>query len=165
MDYFDRLGVAAVGLGWLTLHRTDAHDPSVTVEDWPHPIEQPIGPAVAARLDAVGLEQRLTDSELQATPWIVAPDVVQETVGPPGAADPSAVVLRQQRGFGRVIQADTALAALVGACDGELPLGVLIGAVASLLAAEPAELRSALLPEIRDLIVSGFVLPCGSEQG
>ena len=49
-----------------------------------------------------------------------AVDVVQETLGEPGAEDPETIVLRQQRGLRRARQVDTVEAALVGACDGEL---------------------------------------------
>ena len=45
-------------------------------------------------------------------------------------------MLRRRVGFGRAVEVDTALAAVIGACDGELPLGVLIGAVAVLLEVE-----------------------------
>ena len=101
-DYFDRLGIEAVGLGWLTLRRT-ARTPSVRIEDWPHPVEQPIAPALAAGLHAVDRLADLTDAEILATRWRLADDVVQETTGRPGEADPEHVVFRQQRGFRRAI--------------------------------------------------------------
>ena len=52
-DYFDRLRIEAVGLGWLVLRNAGRSHPWVRIEDWPHPLEQPIGPALAAELDAV----------------------------------------------------------------------------------------------------------------
>ena len=60
-------------------------------------------------------------------------DVRQETVGEVGAADPETIVLRQQRGMRRARQADTVEAGLVGACDGDLTVGQILDALATLL--------------------------------
>jgi len=165
LDYFESLGVSAVGLGWLTLHRAGHDQPRVTIEDWPHPIEQPIGPAVVARLEAVTRDRQLTDAEWLARPWALADDVVQETVGPPGAADPSVIVLRQQRGFRRAVQADTPLAGVLGACDGELPLGLVIEVVAGLLDLDATQLRSDLAPRLRGLALDGLLVPAERSTG
>ena len=43
LDYFDQLQIDAVGLGWLVLHRAGRDRPVIRIEDWPHPLEQPIG--------------------------------------------------------------------------------------------------------------------------
>ena len=56
---------------------------------------------------------------LAAATVTLAADVVQEQVGPPGAADPEHLVLRQaRRACAAPSRSDTATAALVGACDG-----------------------------------------------
>ncbi|MGL4257918.1 MAG: DUF7059 domain-containing protein, partial [Microbacterium sp.] len=52
---------------------------------------------------------------------------------------------------------DPGLAALVGACDGDLPAGVLIDAIAELLGADAARLRADLLPRVRELAFTGFL--------
>ena len=88
-----------------------------------------------------------------ARSWRTHPGLVQETIGEPGAADPQHLVLRQQYGFGRAVEADTALAAIVGACDGDLPLGVLVGAVAGLLDVDAEALRDEVVPPLRRLVV------------
>ena len=46
----EREHVAAVGLGFVVLRRTGA-DRRVTTLDWPHPVEQPLGPHLATWLD------------------------------------------------------------------------------------------------------------------
>ena len=84
-------------------------------------------------------------------------DVRQETVGIPGAEDPTTVVLRQQRGLMRARQADTVTAALVGACDGDLTVGQILHAVADLLDRDPAELRDTYLPVAQELVEEGFL--------
>ena len=85
-------------------------------------------------------------------------------MGQPGEADPEHLVLRQQRGMRRGAEVDTALGGVVGACDGELPLGVLIDSVAGLLDVDSTALRADLVPRIRRLVVEGFLRPSGSIQ-
>ncbi|SDS51698.1 DUF7059 domain-containing protein [Microlunatus soli] len=163
-DYFDRLGIESVGMGWLMFTNAGREQPVVTIEDWPHPVEQPIGHAWAARVAAVDLEQRLTDAELLSRHWQLAPDVRQETVGMPGVADPEAIVLRQQRGFRRAVRADTALAGVLGACDGELTLVQIFGGVAAILGLQAEELADEMLPQIRRLIVDNLLVEAGTEH-
>ena len=67
------------------------------------------------------------------------------------------IELRQGGGFARVIDVDPALAALVGACDGDLPVGALIDAIADLLEADAAALRTDLIPRVRELLFTGFL--------
>ena len=155
-DYFDRLGIEAVGLGWLTLRRT-GRTPSVRIEDWPHPVEQPIAPALSAGLDAVDRLSGMDDDQVLAGRWRLADDVVEETTGPPGAADPEHVVFRQQRGFRRAVALDTATAGILGACDGELTLAQIVASVASLLGVGTETLAAATVERVRTLVVDGFL--------
>ena len=120
-------------------------------------MEQPIAPAVAAWGDAAEVLSRLDDDALLAAHPVVAPDVRQETDGLPGAADPETIVLRQQRGLRRARTADTVVAGLVGAADGDLSTAQLLDALATLLARDPAEVRAAYLPEVRALVAEGFL--------
>jgi hypothetical protein len=83
--------------------------------------------------------------------------VVQETAGPPGAADPATIVLRQQRGMRRAEQVDTVLAGFVGACDGELSTDQILGALAQLLELPLDQLRRDYLPQIHRLVADGFL--------
>jgi hypothetical protein len=69
------------------------------------------------------------------------------------------VLLRQGGGFGRVVQAGTALAGLVGACDGELSVGQLLGGLAAVLEVPVDDLRVELVPQLRELVANGFVVP------
>lgn len=158
LDYFTSCGIESVGLGWLVLHRSGRERPEVRLEEWPHAVHQPVGDAFAAFFDAVP-GSRLPDAEFLAARWRVHPEVVQETIGAPGAADPRHVVLRQQFGFGRAVESGTAVSAIVGACDGDLPLGVLVDAVAGLLDADADGLRAEVLPPLRRLVLDGYLLP------
>ena len=50
------------------------------------------------------------------------------------------------------------MAAVVGACDGELTVGQILDAVAQLLERDPAALRDAYLPEVEELVREGFLV-------
>ncbi len=157
LSWFDEQGIEAVGFGWINLRRrADGGTPTRELLEWPYQVEQPVAPAIEAwgeavdALDAgVGLGSHL----------VVRTDVQQETLGAPGAADPSTVVLRQQRGLRRARQADTVEAALVGACDGELTVGQILDALAELLELDAAQTRTTYLPAVRELVAEGFLEP------
>ena len=156
-DYFDDLGIEAVGLGWLLARRTDAARPYRRLESWPYAVEQPLAPALAAELDAVRRDQEMTDADILSRRWRLAADVGEESFGVPGAADPTRIVLRQQRGLRRAVAVDTAQAAVLGACDGDLELGRIVDTVADLLGLDPATLRSAAVERVRALAVDGLI--------
>jgi methylase of polypeptide subunit release factors len=150
LRWLDEQQVEAIGMGWVTLHNVAG---STTCEEWPYEIEQPIGPHVLDRFKRVeGLPTELGNLHL-----MVAADVVQETAGPPGAADPATIVLRQQRGMRRAEQVDTVLAGFVGACDGELSTDQILGALAQLLELPLDQLRRDYLPQIHRLVADGFL--------
>ena len=156
LSWFDEQGVEGIGFGWINLHAVDADEPRTELLSWPYDVEQPIAPAIdswgrAARTVAAGIS---TDDHLAARA-----DVVQETRGPVGVEDPETIVLRQQLGFRRARTADTVEAALVGACDGDLPVGAILDAVAMLLEADPVATRAAYLPAVAELVVEGFLHP------
>jgi hypothetical protein len=157
LGWFEEQGIEGVGFGWLNLHRTDRDDPVLRFEDWPYDVEQPIGPEIASWGRRIGLERALDDETLLGTRPVTRSDVRQETFGAPGAEDPEQIVLRQQRGLRRARTVDTVEAALVGACDGELTVGQILDALATLLEQDPAELRVSHLRAVRELLVEGFL--------
>jgi hypothetical protein len=157
VSWFDEQGIEGVGFGWVNLRLRDgAGAPARELLDWRYEIEQPVAPAIGAWGDAVDALADGLDADARL---VVRPDVRQETVGAPGAADPEVVVLRQQRGLRRARQVDTVEAALVGACDGELSVGQILDAVAQLLDRDPAETRETTLPVVRELVAQGFLEP------
>ena len=81
----------------------------------------------------------------------------QETLGEPGAADPETIVLRQQRGMRRARQADTVEAGLVGACDGDLTVGQILDALATLLGEDAADAAARTGGAVRELVADGFL--------
>jgi len=152
LGWLDEQGVEGIGFGWVNLRRrADGGAGRHAFLDWPHAVEQPVAPAIAAWAAAVGLDIGPDDHLVRRD------DVLQETVGVPGAEDPATVVLRQQRGLMRARQADTVTAALVGACDGDLSVGQILDALAHLLERDQGELRASYLPVVRELVEEGFL--------
>jgi len=158
LSWFDEQDIEAVGFGWLHLRRVD-RQPVLHLEEWPFEIEQPLGHEVVERARRTDFLARHDDAALLGSRLTTRVDVRQETVGEPGAADPEAIVLRQQRGMRRARQADTVEAGLVGASDGDLTLAQILEALASLLDRDPAALRKDRLAAVRDLVADGFLLP------
>ena len=153
LTWFEQAGIESIGFGWINLHRSGNTTPKRELLHWPYDVEQPIAPALHAWGDAI----RAADDVDLTSRLVLASDVQQETFGAPGAEDPTAVVLRQQRGLRRARQADTVEAALVGACDGDLTLGQILDALAQLLDRDAAETRDTYLPVARELVAEGFL--------
>ena len=156
LDYLEATGIVGVGMGWISVRNAGRVEPSLRLEDWPFGVHQPLGEALAAQQRGVDALRSADDAALLATRWRVEPGLVQETMGRPGAADPEHIVLRQSYGLGRALQAHTALAAFVGACDGELSASEIIGAIAHIEDVDAAELTSELLPRLTELIADGY---------
>ncbi|MFJ5775065.1 methyltransferase [Streptomyces sp. NPDC093094] len=159
LDEFEARKVKAVGFGWISLRRTDAAAPSVTVEEWPHPVEQPLGDTVRAHFERLDYLRGRDDAGLLEEHFRLAPEVVQEQVGLPGAEDPEHVVLRQNRGMRRATKVDTVGAGFAGVCDGTLSAGRILDAIAQLMGEDPVLLRDRTPAQIRLLVEQGFLYP------
>ena len=125
LDEFEARKVKAVGFGWITLRKIGRRpSPSITVEEWPHPVEQPLGEHSRGRTSTARTScARTTTPPCSTAHFRLADEVVQEQVGLPGAEDPEHVVLRQHRGMRRATKVDTVGAGFAGVCDGTLPRG------------------------------------------
>jgi hypothetical protein len=134
MDDFHARDVSSVGFGYILLRRPVSGNPTLArYESLPQAL---VGDGLGAHLaDALAAHDRLgalDDTELAASVLLVAPDVTEARHHLPGQA-------------------------LVGACDGDLAVGVLIAAIAQLLEVDAAELRADLLPRVRELLFAGFL--------
>ncbi|KQT90635.1 transferase [Marmoricola sp. Leaf446] len=155
LSWFADQGAVGVGFGWINLRAGGAGEHHL--EEWPYDVEQPIGPEVTDRFARLAALRSLDDAALLAARPVTRVDVRQETYGAPGAEDPEEIVVRQQRLLRRARQVDTVEAALVGACDGELTVGQVLGALAQLLERDESELRAAYLPVVRELVTDGHL--------
>lgn len=157
LDDFAARGVSEIGIGYVLLRRPRGEGSLRRGERLEGPVSGGLGRHLAEALAAHDTAAALTDEQLAASRLKVAADVTEERSHWPGQEDPSAIVLRQGGGFGRAMRVDAGLAAIVGACDGDLPLGAITDAVAQLLEADPVALREAVLVEVRELLAAGIL--------
>ena len=94
---------------------------------------------------------------------LVAEDVTEERHQRPGAEHPGVILLRQGAGLRRTNLLSTELAGFVSACDGDLSVGQIIGALEALLGGgedwDGGTFRAGLLTEVGNLVRDGFLLP------
>ena len=154
LDDFAARDVTAIGFGYVLLRRGRADaEPLQRFERITQPLSQP-GRALQSGLAAHDL---LADGIPQTL--FVAGDVTEARHLMPGNDDPSVIELRQGGGFGRTIGVDSALAAFVGACDGDLTVAQIVGALADLFEVPLVELWADLEPRVRQLVFDGLLLP------
>jgi methylase of polypeptide subunit release factors len=161
LDWFAGQGVVAVGMGLVTLWRNDAGRSSTVCEDVPQAVEQPCGPHVAAwfarhRWLAARDDRALLGARLQCGEGVVR---LRHEVHGPGGWRPALAQLRQPGGLRWDLDVDEAVAGVVGACDGTVPLGVLVDVLAASSGAGSDAVAAALLPVVRDLLARGFLEP------
>ncbi len=118
-----------------------------------------LGATVARVLDAAAWLADHDDAALATAHLTVAGDVTEERYYWPGNDDPTVMTLVQGGGLGRRVDADTALAAFVGACDGDLSVAAIVGALAQITGVDEQVLAADLLPAARDLVLDGLLLP------
>src|SRR5690606_10446250 len=160
LDDFAARDVTAIGFGYILLRRPDAAggSPLRRFETVTQPVSN-LGRALGAGLAAhdvlaAGIPERL----------VVAGDVTEARHHMPGSGDPSVIELRQGGGLARTISVDSALAGFTGACDGELSVSQIIGALADLFDVPVADLRADLEPRIRRLMLDGFLLSADAAE-
>lgn len=169
-DFASR-NVAGIGFGMIWLRRPPAAPgggPGTAAisrfEEITYPIEQPIGPHLGA---AVGRSDWLAANSLADAHLLVGEDVTEERHQRPGAEHPGVILLRQGAGLRRTNLLSTELAGFVSACDGDLTVGQIIGALAALLGGSLAgedgfdggAFRTRLLDDVANLVRDGFLVP------
>jgi methylase of polypeptide subunit release factors len=161
LDDFEHRGVDAVGFGYVTLRRPREAATLRRLERIGTPVASGVGlgQVITDGLRRHDWSAERSDAALAVEKLTVAGDVTEERSYWPGNDDPTVIVLKQGGGLGRSLSVDTGLAALVGACDGELSLAAIIGAIAQLLEVDEGALRDDLLPRVRLLVIDGFLDP------
>lgn len=187
LDDFERRGVIGVGMGYISVRAPegDAGDSNAgdsNAGDWDaagsnaagsnaedsakrrpwRRFEELSGPApidLHGYVEGVWAHRdllRAGDSALLAAR--LACRGVEHRLHAPGQPEPFMLKLAQVAGFAAEVQVTSAVAGVVGACDGELTLGALCDAVAQLLG-EPAEdVRTEVLPAVRELVGLGILV-------
>jgi hypothetical protein len=165
LDWLVGAGIAAIGMGLITLWRTDTADPTVVVEDVRQAVEQPSGAQIADWLPRQRLLAATSDEELLALRLRAADGLVlarSDVLGDGGWAS-AALRLRQSHGMRWEVETDDAVAALVAGCDGSVPLLGPVTVLAASLDRPIRDVAAALAPVVRDLIARGYLLT-GSER-
>ena len=160
---FEARGVEGVGLGYLIVHRPDPDSDGAPRAPW-RVLEEvatrpagPLGEHVARCLEVRSGLAAMDDDAVAGLRPVTAPDVTEERHLRPGAGEPDVILIRQGGGFGRVVEVDAALAALVGVADGELSVAQIATAVAALTGADATALRARMVAATRSLAAEGFV--------
>jgi methylase of polypeptide subunit release factors len=161
LDDFASRDVGGVGFGMIWLRRPAGGERTVyRFEEITYPIEQPVGPHLGAGVDHADW---LAANDLSAAHLLVADDVTEERHQRPGAEHPGVILLRQGAGLRRTNLLSTELAGFVSACDGDLSVGQIIGALEALLGGADGfdgdAFRAGLLTEVANLVRDGFLLP------
>jgi methylase of polypeptide subunit release factors len=162
MAYYERHGIEAVGLGLVTMRKRATGEGWIRVEDAAQDFAMPCGDHLGAAFELADFldaheGDRLLDAILR-----VAPDVVLDERARPARPGWSVTDrrLRQTAGLCREGEVDDAVAAIVAACDGTRPLGVVLRDAASDAGTPGGRVFArAALPVIRRLVEQGFLLP------
>ena len=151
-------GVEAVAFGIVALHRrTDGLTPQVTLDVVDQPVAETWGDEVLAHfarrtlLGADLLDQRLR----------LRDDVALSVVSRRGAEGWSVERrwLQQEAGLRWNGVLDPYGSSLLAACDGSLPIGVLVEVLARATGLDPADAVAQITPVISRLVTQGFLVP------
>lgn len=160
-DFASR-GVESIGFGMIWLRRPA--DPQASgllrrFEEITYPLGQPLAPALTAALAHYDWVNSLTDQQLMDLHLVPAEDVTEERHFTPGSEHPSVILLRAGAGLRRTILESSETAGFVSACDGQLSVGQILGALAALLDWQSPEPQQQLVSNIRELLDKGFLVP------
>jgi methylase of polypeptide subunit release factors len=133
-------------------------------EEITYPIEQPVGPHLAAAIERHDWLREHADDFAQQH-LQPAGDVTEERHQRPGAEHPGVILLRQGAGLRRTNLMSSELAGFVSASDGELPVGQLVAALETLVADPGEEFAARLTGQVRNLVADGYLVPAGDRTG
>lgn len=169
LEDFASRRVVSVGLGSIRLiRRQPAHapanhidevggSPTVRTESLAGAIGSGAGHELSAVLTLGTQVQQLSDTQLLERAWVRAAGVTELRKHEPGEESPWAITLEKLAPVQRVVTADTLLAAAIGACDGDLTLGQICDALATLLEADSEAVSEALCLGVRELVWMGML--------
>lgn len=160
MEWLAASNVAAIGMGLITIWRTDEDNAEIVVQDVRQAIEAPIGNTLPGwharqRWLAHATDDDMLEARLTATAGLVRDRV--EALEDGGWRE-EVNRLRQTRDMRWTVDVDDAISALVAGCDGERTLGTVLHILAAALDTTPTDVAQAALPVVRDLVSRGFLL-------
>lgn len=158
LEDFASRNVDLIGFGMVWLRSAGRPSTLRRFEEITHDLEQPIGPHMGAAVERHDWLDA-NSGTLANKYLLVAEDVTEERHQRPGAEHPGVILLRQGAGFRRTTLLSTELAGFASACDGDLTVGQIIGALAALLDRDDDAFRTGVLGEVHNLVEEGFLVP------
>lgn len=161
MDYYERLGIAAIDSGLITMRRGSGGPNWFRAEDSPETMVFPASNEILRTFEAEDfLAAHLDDEALLGARYSVAPDArLTQEFGPDGDSwDLVGTELRRTEGMNWSGAIDTAAANMLGRCDGTRPMAELLAALAA-EAGEDLQAMSHWPGLIRRLVQCGFLRP------
>lgn len=166
-DFAERR-VTSIGLGSIRLQKlrsvqqdAGSGQPSATVlrsEYAPEPFAQvQLGATIDRVFHNAIVCSQMSDAEILERYWIQADSITETREHKPGVDAPFSIQLHTDRPLARTVQADPLLAAAVGACDGDLTLQQIAGALAQILELEAEACAEALVTGVRELVWLGML--------
>ncbi len=156
LDWFDAHKVEAVGFGLVTLRRAGHDDPVVRTEDLRQAVDQPLGEQAAAWFDR---QDRLRGTSPLGRRYRTAAGLrlrQEATLGADGwAVDRQLLELPQ--GLRWTEEVDPLVVALVGGCDGSLPLRAQLTLLAAAHGVAEEALAEVAGPIVAHLVERGFL--------
>ncbi len=161
--WLEAAGVEAIGMGMVTLRRTDRRDPVVMCEDVPQALGSSVGDAIDGWLRRARWLAETSDAELARAVLRAPDDVELTTVARASGSGWRTVVreLRQTSGLRWRVEVDEGVAALSAGARGVVDTGTLL----TLLAASGDGSLDDALPVVRDLVARGFLIPDLEDRG
>lgn len=161
LEDFAGRDVARIGFGYLLLRRPEhsaGRRGMLRIEQVVGVGSGTLSEHLNGTLHMLSTLAELDDDTLGGSRPIRAADVIERRHLTPGEFDPLLIELVQGAGFARVVPADQVLAATVGALDdGILTLDQTLAAVCALTDHDLEQTRQRVLPQIRELILTGMV--------
>lgn len=160
LDWFGQAGVAAIGMGLVSIRRT-GRPSQVVCENVPQAYQPPVGAAIAGWFDR---REWLAGADLLAARLVADTGLVLTTRSLLGAGEqagwqPALTTLAQAGGMRWEVEVDQAVAMLVAACTGQVAVGVALRLIAEALGLATDPVAEALLPVLGDLVGRGLLIP------
>lgn len=172
LDWFTANDVVAVGMGLITMWRTEdtptlaspgrGANPRVIVEDVPQAHENPIGAEIASWHDRYRMLARTADTDLLRSRFAAAKDLVRERadlIDPDGGWRTARETLRQSHGMRWRVEVDEAVGRIVAACAGGATPAAALDLLAATTDDDPDRLGAQFAPVLRDLVQRGVLVP------
>lgn len=168
MAYYEKLGIASIGSGLITLRKTESGANWFRADESPEKMQGPCGSGVARGFALMDFLQTVAkDEKLLETRLHYAPDLrlEQQYEPTPEGWKTTASVIRLAEGLTYRGNADPLIANLIVHCNGEKPLKDLVPSMAGALGTEPGQIAPTVCQIIRKLIEQGFLLPEDPDDG